>query len=598
MYKKPFHVLFERNWLISLKSSSSLKPICLSPMQVRKDVNTVVVGLNAKGDSSLDSNERFDELKEAVLQKLLRLNPYLATMIGLHEPYDKLWGDGSSKRFYDELSLFEDTDKKMEALDFDALTDDNKIDWKVIKHALAMEEFVVHEQRIFEKNPDPFYEEIGGTIFIMIAREYAPLEKRMEALAERLEKLPEFLRQFRTRFEKSKPVKLWTEIAIEACQQMPFLFQFIVNSTKGRIPNGLHDRLAKAVADLNVPINQQMDWLKSLLQKAEEQWALGQERFDKLLKIRNLGMTADEIVSLGEKYLREMKDTRERLVKQIAPDKTLKEVIESIENEAPKNFEEALKLTAEQVEAAKRYVIEHDIATVYVEDTLSVKETPGFMVPLIPFAAMITPAKFDKKQEGIYVVTRPHDPKNLGKHLNLSAIPGTAVHEAYPGHFLQSACSNRGSIVRWLGQGTEVIEGWAHYCEQMMTEKGFIKDPKTRLMQINDVIWRAVRIIVDVKLSQGKMSFDGAVDMLVKEAEMSREAAIAEVRRYTQTPGYALSYLTGKHLICQLREEIKRKMGKEFKDKFFHDTITHYGIIPFYLLREVFEQKLCAKSTE
>jgi uncharacterized protein (DUF885 family) len=94
------------------------------------------------------------------------------------------------------------------------------------------------------------------------------------------------------------------------------------------------------------------------------------------------------------------------------------------------------------------------------------------------------------------------------------------------------------------------------------------------------------------------MSFDEAVSMLMKEAEMSKEAAISEVRRYTQTPAYSLSYLIGKHLILQLREEIKRKMGRKFSDKFFHDTITHYGMIPFYLIREVFEQKLSVRRTD
>ena len=122
-----------------------------------------------------------------------------------------------------------------------------------------------------------------------------------------------------------------------------------------------------------------------------------------------------------------------------------------------------------------------------------------------------------------------------------------------------------------------------------MTERGFITNPKTRLMQINDVIWRAVRIIVDVKLSRSEMSFDEAANMLMKEASMSREAATSEVRRYTQTPGYALSYLIGKHLVLQLRQEIKQRMGEKYQEKFFHDTILHNGSLPIHLLKKVFE---------
>jgi uncharacterized protein (DUF885 family) len=205
---------------------------------------------------------------------------------------------------------------------------------------------------------------------------------------------------------------------------------------------------------------------------------------------------------------------------------------------------------------------------------------------------LIPPGKFDSKQIGIYIVTRPSDVRNLGKHLNYPSIVNTAVHEGFPGHFLQMAVSNRGSFVRLLAGGTETIEGWAHYCEEMMMEHGFNRSPEVRFVQVNDAIWRAVRIIVDVKLSRGEMSFDEAVDMLMKEAGMSREAAVAEVRRYTLTPGYQLSYLLGKHMILKLRDEVKKKMGNKFSERFFHDTVAANGELPIFLLRKVFDLKL------
>ena len=126
----------------------------------------------------------------------------------------------------------------------------------------------------------------------------------------------------------------------------------------------------------------------------------------------------------------------------------------------------------------------------------------------------------------------------------------------------------------------------------MMAEKGFITDNETKLIQVNDVIWRAVRIVVDVKLSRGEMTFDDAVRMLVEETGMSKEAATAEVRRYTQTPAYPLSYLLGKHLILQLKSEIKEKMGSKFNERFFHDTLIANGYLPLSLVRKVFNQKL------
>jgi uncharacterized protein (DUF885 family) len=132
----------------------------------------------------------------------------------------------------------------------------------------------------------------------------------------------------------------------------------------------------------------------------------------------------------------------------------------------------------------------------------------------------------------------------------------------------------------------------------MMAEKGFIKDLETRFIQVNQMIWRAVRIIVDVKLSRGEMSFEEAAKMLMRETRMSRESAEAEVKRYTQTPGYALSYLLGKHLILKLKEEVKQKMGNRFSEKLFHDTITANGYLPFSMLRKVFDQKIKELKTQ
>jgi uncharacterized protein (DUF885 family) len=540
----------------------------------------------------MSDDERFEELSMEMFTKFMEKNPTYATFLGLHDPYDWLMPDGSSKNVFESLQLAEEwINRAKETVKYEKLSADHKIDWKILEQMYEKSKFQVYEQRAWETNPDAF-DDVGGVFFVMLTRDYAPIEKRVDAIVARMEKLPKYLEEFRTRFEKSKPVKLWTEIAIESCQQIPGLFQFLVASTEGVISEGLHSRLTKAVASLQQPINEHLQWLQTLLPRTTDEWALGKTRFDKWLRLRGLNMTADEIYELGVKYLSELKQERDRLAQQIAPGKSVKEVMEIIQAKAPKTFEEALKATKDAMEKSREFIINNDLATVHLEDKLHVEETPAFMAPLLPFAALIPPGRFDRRQEGIYIVTRPKDVSNLGKHLNYAGILGTAVHEGFPGHFLQGAMSNRGSLVRLFAGGTEVVEGWAHYCEEMMTEHGFVKGVESQFMKANDAIWRAVRIIVDVKLSQGETSFDEAVDMLMKEAGTSKEAAIAEVKRYTMTPGYPLSYLLGKHLILQLRADIQRRMGKRFSEKFFHDTITANGQLPIALLREVFDVKL------
>jgi uncharacterized protein (DUF885 family) len=540
----------------------------------------------------MNEDEKFEKLNMEIFTKFMDKNPTYATFLGLHDPYDLLLPDGSSKNVFESLELAEEwINRVKKTVKSEDLSADHKIDWKILNQMYKKTKFQVYEQRAWETNPDAF-DDVGGIFFIMLTRDYAPMEKRVEAIVARMEKLPKFLKEFRTRFDKSKPVKLWTEIAIESCKQVPGLFQFLVASTKGVVSEELHSRLTKTVVSLQQPIKEQLQWLQTLLPRATGEWALGKERFDKWLKLRGLNMTADEIYKLGVKYLGELKQERDMLAQQIAPGESVKEVMEIIQAKAPETFEEALKATKDAMEKSREFIIKNDIATVHPEDKLHVEETPAFMAPLLPFAALIPPGRFDRRQEGIYIVTRPGDISNLGKHLNYASIPETAVHEGFPGHFLQGAMSNRGSLVRLFAGGTEVVEGWAHYCEEMMAEHGFVKGAESQFMKVNDGIWRAVRIIVDVKLSRGEMSFDEAVDMLMKEAGTSKEAAVAEVRRYTMTPGYPLSYLLGKHLILQLRDEIKRRMGMRFSERFFHDTITANGELPIGLLREVFDVKL------
>jgi uncharacterized protein (DUF885 family) len=540
----------------------------------------------------LSADENFENITKDVISKFLEKNPDYATYLGLHDPYDYMLPNGSTQTLLENLALEEEWIKQLkDKVKYEELSQDHKLDWKIAERSHEMSLFTFYERRLHELNPDAF-QNLGGLIFIMLTKDYAPFEKRMDAVAARIEKAPKFLKEFRSRFEKSKPPKLWVQIALETAQSVSGLFQFILYATKGKVSDKVYERLDEAIAKLQPELKVHLEWLNSLLARSSEEWALGREKFEKLLNLRELGLTSDEILQLGEKYLKELKAERKMLAQQMAPGKPEEEVMKSIENQAPKTFEEALKFTEQTMEEARRFVQSRNLATVNLEDRVLVRETPAFMTPLIPFAAMNMPAKYDNPQIGIYVVTRPRDPSNLAKHFNYPSIRNTAVHEAFPGHFLQGAASERGSIVRLLLEGTETTEGWAHYCEEMMAERGFNSGPEIKLIQVNDMIWRAVRIIVDVKLSRGEMLFEEAVQMLVRETGMSEEAATAEVNRYTQTPGYPLSYLLGKHLILQLKNEMKQKMGSKFDEKSFHDTITANGYLPLSMVRRIFDQKI------
>ncbi len=547
----------------------------------------------------MSSDADFEALKDEMFERFYDLLPEVASMLGLHDPYDHLLSKGDLSRDLEIEKLLEEAVKRMKSIvDFETLNDANKIDWQILERTLDIWKFNLHELEVNTLNPDAF-DLIGMTLFLLISRDYAPLEERMKAVISRMKEIPRFLKEFHTRFANSKPVKLWTEIAIESAQGIPGLIQFITILGKGQISDELQASLEETVITLDEPLKEHMVWLNQLLSNTTEEWAMGREKFDRLIQYRGLGLTTDEILQYGIEALKDLKDERRKTAAQIDENKSVEEIMATIEKDVPDTFEDVLAATRTAVQEAKKFILDHELATIYEEDVLYVQETPPFMAPLIPFAALMPPSRFDDKKIGVYVVTRPKDITNLGKQLNNPNTRNVAVHEGYPGHFLQLSASNRGSLVPLIGLmaaqlGTETVEGWAHYCEQMMMEKGFVTSLESKMVMLTGVIWRAVRIIVDIKLARGEMGLDEAVDMLVKETGMTKDGAIAEVNRYTLSAGYPLSYLLGKHLILQLRDEIRQKMGDSYTDKFFHDTITHNGNLPITFLRKVFDQKLAS----
>jgi uncharacterized protein (DUF885 family) len=199
-----------------------------------------------------------------------------------------------------------------------------------------------------------------------------------------------------------------------------------------------------------------------------------------------------------------------------------------------------------------------------------------------PFAAYYSPARFDADPVGTYIVTPSVDgePGAMREHY-FAGIVNTSIHEAYPGHHLQLAIAGRHpSLTRVMVDAPEFVEGWAMYSEQMMREEGFETGPVARIGLTTDAVWRAARIVLDVRMHRGELTVEEATHFLVEHTRFEHPNALAEVRRYTSTPGYQLSYLLGKVMLLGLRDEERRRLGDRFSLRAFHDTLMRNGSIP------------------
>jgi uncharacterized protein (DUF885 family) len=238
---------------------------------------------------------------------------------------------------------------------------------------------------------------------------------------------------------------------------------------------------------------------------------------------------------------------------------------------------------------ARHHLAERGLVTLPDDERVEVVATPSYLRRVMPFAAYIAPAPFDASPVGTYIVTPSvdDDPDAMREHYRAS-ISNTSIHEAYPGHHLQLAIAARNpSLSRLFCDAPEFVEGWGMYSEQLMREEGFDDGPAFRLALATDAIWRACRIVLDIRMHRGELSIEEATDFLVEHTRFERPNALAEVRRYTSSPTYPLSYMLGKVLILGLREDERARRGTAFSLRDFHDTLLRNGSLPISFHRRL-----------
>ena len=530
---------------------------------------------------------RFDRTIDRWFRDQLAMRPESATFLGIHD-HDGELSSGGRDAIDEEVAFFRRTIDELSALDPAELSGDRALDRDLAIHQARLGLFWQTEYRPWAGSSGGA-EHIGEALFPLFTRDFAPLADRLQSIIERLDGAPRLLLETRERV--TDPVKLWTEIDIESTEQMPgFLDTILAAARTDAGDDALADRVAASVAIAKAALEEHAAWLRTdVLPRAGADWKAGPERFEEMVRLRELEADGDQILAVGEELLVSEKAARDALAAEIDPSASLEGVADIVKDDHPATFVEALAEYRDSMDRARSFVVDRGIATPPNEDHLNVIETPSFIRHLIPFAAYYDPAKFDPSPVGTYIVTPPSAPEMMREH-NRASISNTSVHEAYPGHHLQlSAAITYPSLVRLFSGAPEFSEGWAFYCERMMKEHGFDDTPKGWYIVHTDAIWRATRIILDVKLHRGKIAFDEAVDRLVMETGFERPAALAEVKRYTSTPTYQLSYLFGRHMIERLKADVQAREGSGFELRRFHDTLIYGGTMPVSYARRLFE---------
>ncbi|MBF6604542.1 MAG: DUF885 domain-containing protein [Chloroflexi bacterium] len=533
-------------------------------------------------------DDRLYDLVEARFRRLLRDNPVLATYVGIHTEDARL-GDVSHDATLQELADERAHLAAIEVLDPAGLSPEASFERELEIHNLQRVLFDGERLRFWERRSTAM-DAVGEALFLVFARDFAPLRERLASASGRLAAVPDFLASARRR-PAIPQVRLWQRLEIESAGELPALFDEIVAAGRAAVLPSLDQAaLERAAAAARVAVVDYAAWLTASLASGSDDWAIGRETYDELIGLRAFdGLDADAILDIGWRQLAEQKAARIAAAREIDPTVDEATVVERIKSDHPATFGEALDAYREVMVRARRFLIERDIVTVPSDERIAVIETPDYLRNVIPFAAYFDPPKFDRDPSGIYVVTPfvTDGPGAMREH-NHSSISNTSIHEAYPGHHLQLSVGGRHpSLTRLTTEAPEFVEGWGMYSEQMMREQGFDDAPNFRFNMHTDAIWRACRIILDVRMHRGEIGVDEAIRWMVEQTNFEEPNARAEVHRYTYTPTYQLSYLLGKVLLLQLRADEQRRLGSAFRLREFHDTLLRNGSLPISFQRRL-----------
>ncbi len=532
-------------------------------------------------------DDRFYDLVEARFRRIVRDHPDFATFIGIHTEDHRL-ASGERDAVLAEIAADRAHLATVEAIDPAGLSETARFERDLEIHNLRRDIFDADVQRIWERRSTAL-DGVGDPLFALFARDFAPLPERLDAISSRLEATPAFLEASKSRAAVPQ-VRLWQTIEIETAGEIPTLFEEIVAAGEGVLAGAELRRLQAAAARAKTAVAEYRTWLEGTLENGTDDWALGRERYDELVGLRAFdGLDADAILEIGLEQLVTNAEARVAAAREIDPSVDERTVVNRIKEDHPATFEAALDAYREVMVRARQHLVDHDIVTVPDDERIEVIPTPEYIRNVIPFAAYFDPPKFDANPNGIYIVTPSvgNDPNAMREH-NYSSISNTSIHEAYPGHHLQlSVAAKHPSLSRALTNAPEFVEGWGMYSEQMMREQGFDDAPNFRLNMHTDAIWRACRIILDVRMHRGQIGVDDAIRYMVERTSFEEANARAEVLRYTYTPTYQLSYLLGKVLLLQLRADESARLGSRFSLKRFHDALLRNGSLPISFQRRL-----------
>ena len=536
------------------------------------------------------SDRYFDEV-------YFRFAPTQGTSAGLHQ-YDGQMEDYSAAGVAKEITALHQWEAKIEALPATGLDASVAADREILLNSMRSRLLSLEVIRGWEKNPDGYSSGVTNSIFTIMERPYAPVNTRLRSAVEREKQMPRVFDEARRNLKN--PPKIYTEIALE---QIDGLVSFFEHDVPAAFADATDARLKSEFAQTNAAVVAALRdygvWMKAdLLPRSNGDFRFGADTYrKKLLYDEMVDTPLDRLLAVNTVNMKANQNEFARVARELDRSKTPQEVLAQLAtiHPAPDRLLDAFR---DSFNAEIAFLQQHRIITLPSEVRPVLEETPPFMRATTQ-ASMDPPGAFETHSTRAYFnVTLPEKgwtPEHIAEHMaafNVGTIVSTSIHEAYPGHYTQFLWQPQfpSKIRKLLGSSTN-IEGWAHYCEQMMLDEGYTTPGSTdrerklvRLGQLQDALLRNARFTAGIKMHTEGWTIEQAQEFFVKEGYQSPAIAQIETKRGTSDATY-LYYTLGKLEILKLREDVKAKRGASFRLGGFHDDLMRQGFAPIKVVR-------------
>jgi len=554
------------------------------------------------------SDKTLHGIAQDYIRALPALSPSNATVLGDHSKDDVLDDVGRQGR-EKRRKLLQGFARRLQKVDREELSAANQVDAAILANQLAADLFSIDQLQEWAWNPVYYVNLVGSALYGLMARDFAPLEVRLQSATARLEAIPRFLRQTRRELQPERVPKIHAETAIAQNSGIISIVETMMLPQVDSLSAEDRQRFEAATATASEALAAHQTWLEEeLLPRATGNFRIGEALYDAKLKFTlNSPLSRREILARAENEYASVRNQMYEVSKEIyvrqhpltafpdIPDESYKQaIIRAALEQAYKNLPDpdAIVATAKRyLQQATDFVIEKNIVTV-PDDPVEIIVMPEFQRG-VSLAYLDPAGPLEENGTSFYAVAplptnwSPQQVDSFLREYNLLSLQILTIHEGTPGHYLQLALSNRyPSELRSVLWSGPFVEGWGSYAERVMVDEGYMdNDPLMRLINLKWYVRTITNAIIDQSIHVDGMSRDAAMNLMIEGAFQEEREAAAKWVRAQLTSAQLSTYFVGYQEHMDMRAAVQQAWGEEFTLRRYHDQALSYGSPPVRYVR-------------